>query len=457
MADGKWIAGLTPEMPVADAARAVLAARFEVVRHYLPLAVEKPYEDPEYVHQLRVGTRRAGAALRVFADCLPTKHAEGGEAARSGRSAAPPATPATGTCSCSGCPTAEAARTAEPASRRSTSSLGYAIGERSAAQARLVQAAADGRPGVRDASGRPARPRPRPARRRPAAHVRRPRRRRSSADLLARFNAAVEANPTDPAALHQLRILGKRVRYALEIFADCFPPSLKDDALPRGRARAGSARRGAGRGGGPATGSTALRDRVKQVHPDEWPRLEAGFEGLIADSGRSDPGRAGGVPGVAEGVGEARSPALKLAAVAGDCRRREAHVDAPADRRGPTGGDRFRRAAAGASGARPGGRRRHDGAVPAAAAARRGLGKHASRNPAIGALLHPVRNASTASSENAFMTREIAAQPAMTRPIVQRGRQPAQPGDARCTAAGFVNCSSTDSTTRINCTRRSTW
>ena len=74
MADGKWIEGLTPEMPVAEAATAVLAARLEVVRHYLPLAAEKPYDDPEYVHQLRVGTRRAGAALRVFADCLPRKH-----------------------------------------------------------------------------------------------------------------------------------------------------------------------------------------------------------------------------------------------------------------------------------------------------------------------------------------------------------------------------------------------
>src|SRR5262249_10196867 len=27
----------------------------------------------EHVHQLRVGTRRAGAALRIFADCLPGK------------------------------------------------------------------------------------------------------------------------------------------------------------------------------------------------------------------------------------------------------------------------------------------------------------------------------------------------------------------------------------------------
>jgi CHAD domain-containing protein len=74
MADGKWIEGLKPDMTTSIAAREVLIARFQVVRHYLPLAVEKPFENPEYVHQLRVGTRRASAALRVFADCLPRKH-----------------------------------------------------------------------------------------------------------------------------------------------------------------------------------------------------------------------------------------------------------------------------------------------------------------------------------------------------------------------------------------------
>src|ERR1700722_18730730 len=74
MADGKWIEGLAPEMEVPIAAREVLIARFQVVRHFLPLAVDKSYQDPEFVHQLRVSTRRAAAALRVFGDCLPRKH-----------------------------------------------------------------------------------------------------------------------------------------------------------------------------------------------------------------------------------------------------------------------------------------------------------------------------------------------------------------------------------------------
>src|SRR5262245_13261360 len=74
MADGKWITGLTPSTSVMDAAKAVLSMRFAVVRHYLPLAAEKAHEDVEHVHQLRVGTRRAAAALRMFADAFPRKH-----------------------------------------------------------------------------------------------------------------------------------------------------------------------------------------------------------------------------------------------------------------------------------------------------------------------------------------------------------------------------------------------
>jgi hypothetical protein len=66
MADGKWIEGLGPQMPVADAARRVLSERFEVVCRNLPLAMHQPDRDPEHVHRLRVGTRRAGAALRIF-------------------------------------------------------------------------------------------------------------------------------------------------------------------------------------------------------------------------------------------------------------------------------------------------------------------------------------------------------------------------------------------------------
>ena len=66
MADGKWVPGLSADMPVAEAAAKVLAARLEVVQRYLPLAVRNSAANIEYVHQLRVAARRTGAALRIF-------------------------------------------------------------------------------------------------------------------------------------------------------------------------------------------------------------------------------------------------------------------------------------------------------------------------------------------------------------------------------------------------------
>ena len=67
MADEKWISGLHGIMPVGAAAQLVLGNRLAVVRDRLPAAVFQSHLDVEHVHQLRVGTRRAGAALRIFA------------------------------------------------------------------------------------------------------------------------------------------------------------------------------------------------------------------------------------------------------------------------------------------------------------------------------------------------------------------------------------------------------
>ena len=277
MADGKWIEGLTPEMPVGEAAAIMLAARFEVVRHYLPLAVEKPFDDPEHVHQLRVGTRRAAAALRAFAECLPRKHLKSAkQSLRTIRRAAgdardwdvfliglPESKPLTG-----------------PSGRPALDFLaGYAIGERAAAQTRLTEAATISGPTfVEESTALPG-----------LTHL--PKGDNVPANfgdlasaqlgtLVAEFNEAVDANPTAPAALHRVRILGKRVRYALEIFAGCFPPAFKDTVYPAVEnlqellgdiqdASVGVER------------LAHLRDRVKESMSDEWPRLRRGFEGQM--------------------------------------------------------------------------------------------------------------------------------------------------------------------------------
>jgi len=277
MADGKWINGLAPEMSVADAARVVLAARFEVVRQYLPLAAERPDEDTEHVHQLRVGTRRAGAAVRVFAGCLPRKHLRAAKRTlRTIRRAAGDARD----CDVFLEHLTAHQQAAPPEAKPALDFLlGYALGERSAAQARLVQAAAEAGPGFApDTALLPAHVRPPRDDDAPqtfgelaALHL---------GELLGEFNAAVEADPTEPPALHQLRILGKRLRYAVEIFAGCFASPLREALYPAVE----EVQELLGEIQDAAVGVVrleGLRGRAQRVILAEWPRLRAGIDGLI--------------------------------------------------------------------------------------------------------------------------------------------------------------------------------
>jgi CHAD domain-containing protein len=277
MADGKWISGLTPEMPVAEAAKAVLGARFEVVRQFMPLVMEQPYNDPEYVHQLRVGTRRAGAALRVFGECLPRKQLRALKRhLRAIRQAAGDARDW------------DVFRLGLPSAKSLTSStgkpaldflLGYALGERSSAQARLSDALLESGAAFRElslsvtaAAHEPQGDNP-PGNFGVLAAI-------QFGDLLGRFDDAVRANPTEPTDLHALRILGKRARYALEIFASCFPPVFRDAVYPAVE----KAQELLGEIQDAAVGRdrlTTLKERIKLTVPNEWTRLQKGIDGLI--------------------------------------------------------------------------------------------------------------------------------------------------------------------------------
>jgi CHAD domain-containing protein len=73
MAAGKWIGDLGPATSVLDAARHCLTVRMETVRSQLEEAQTRGQKDIETVHQLRVATRRARAALDIFTACLPKK------------------------------------------------------------------------------------------------------------------------------------------------------------------------------------------------------------------------------------------------------------------------------------------------------------------------------------------------------------------------------------------------
>jgi CHAD domain-containing protein len=69
--ESKWVKGVSPKQPLSKAAHRILRSRLSAVLHWLPLAAQKNDEDVEYVHQLRVSTRRAVEALRVFSDLIP--------------------------------------------------------------------------------------------------------------------------------------------------------------------------------------------------------------------------------------------------------------------------------------------------------------------------------------------------------------------------------------------------
>jgi hypothetical protein len=64
----RWVQGVSPADRTIDVAVRTLGGRLDAVLYYLPLAAEKADEDTEYVHQLRVWTRRATAALRLYED-----------------------------------------------------------------------------------------------------------------------------------------------------------------------------------------------------------------------------------------------------------------------------------------------------------------------------------------------------------------------------------------------------
>lgn len=276
MSDGKWIPDLTPDMPVVDAARTVLAARFGVVRHFLPLAAESPWADAEHVHQLRVGTRRTGAALRVFADCLPKKPLKAAKKAlRAIRQAAGGARD--WDVFLESLASAKALNTA--AGKPALDFLrGYGFGERTAAQQPLETAAEDDGPDFEaasaDALAGATAPDDGPDTFGELAFA-------QLGELLAAFDLAVGENPTEPAALHELRILAKQVRYAMELFAGCFAPPLKDDLYPAVEAvqeiLGGIQDAAVG-----VENITDLRDRAKAAMPAEWPRIQKGITGLIA-------------------------------------------------------------------------------------------------------------------------------------------------------------------------------
>lgn len=277
MAEGKWITDLTAETPIVEAARRVLAVRLEVVRDALPRALHHAGEDPEHVHQLRVGTRRAGAALRIFRACLPEKARQAArKRLRQLRRAA-----------------AEArdwdvfladlrTRPARPPAGHQPGLdflVSHAVSHRLLAQDHLQQAA------PRDPSALDTLvTRTVDAVRAPEASpgatlldLARP----QLGELLAELEEAAARDLADFAQLHQVRILGKRLRYAMEVFVECFDRAFRDDLYPAveemqeilGLANDSHVA---------ATRVAVLCSRLPELWPAEWKRWRPGVRGYLA-------------------------------------------------------------------------------------------------------------------------------------------------------------------------------
>ena len=277
MADGKWVSGLTADTPLAEAAKRVLSVRLRVVGEVLPRAALESDGDTEHVHQLRVATRRADAALRIFSSCLRRK------ACKHARSRLRRLRQAAG-----------AARDWDVfllalAERRATQPVkeqagldhlfGYAYGWRTAAQAELEAAGAEERPGydafVEETVAAVETPPEQPAGA-PLLHLARPMLAELGRDLEWMASGDLEDYPH----LHQVRITGKRLRYAMEVFADCFSLSFRDELYPRvvemqeilGRANDSHVAEAR---------LTDLRRRMKRGWAAEWKRVQPGVESLL--------------------------------------------------------------------------------------------------------------------------------------------------------------------------------
>jgi CHAD domain-containing protein len=277
MSSGKWISSLTATTPLEDAARRVLLIRLDVVRDYLPLALQRPEEDPEYVHQLRVGTRRVGSALDIFSPCLPDRvYRAAKKRLRNLRRSA-------GAARDWDVFLAGLAQWLPQQSARHkpgvTFLIGYAFSQRVAAQVHLEESSADYpfsfERFLTDTIGAVQGPRG------PDLRVLLDLARPMLRGLLDELDETAARDLADYDHLHEVRIVGKRLRYAMEIFADCFAPAFREQLYPcveemqeiLGNANDSHVANGR---------LQTIRTHAEAMMPSEWRRLRPGIDGLLA-------------------------------------------------------------------------------------------------------------------------------------------------------------------------------
>jgi CHAD domain-containing protein len=278
MADGKWIEGLHAQTPMPKAAREALRTRLEVVRQRLPQAVEQADKDPEHVHQLRVGTRRADAVLRIFRACLPQKtYKRARKRLRTLRKAA-------GAARDWDVFRAEIVgrQPSHPAAEQPGLDFlaGYATGKRAAAHLDLAEVGGKQMEHFHDFVAQTLDSVQPPAFKAGLQYTLVNLARPLLADRLRRLDNAAAGDLTDYSQLHQVRIAGKRLRYAMEVFAGCFAAQFTEvlysqvEELQEVLGRANDSHVA-------ATRLSLLRTNLKNSCPHVWVRLRPGIEVIL--------------------------------------------------------------------------------------------------------------------------------------------------------------------------------
>lgn len=230
MAEGKWIPGLTAATPLALAVRQALVLRLEAVNDHLQPAAELAHEDIEHVHQLRVATRRCRAVIDLFADVLGHRlHNRLRRPLRRIRRSAGPARD----WDVFGMALLPRLANATPRTRPGLNWIaGQVAARRALAQEELVATYPELAKDLRHWAGH-------------AGHVQEDNGSNGALTTLgqvarARLPLLVEAlanagsgDLKNAEHLHRLRIEGKRLRYAMEVFADCFPSAFREVLYPQ--------------------------------------------------------------------------------------------------------------------------------------------------------------------------------------------------------------------------------
>ena len=275
MAEGKWVAGLRPDLPMADAARLALSARLDLVRHYLPLAEASAAEDTEHIHHLRVSTRRASAALNEFALCLSPKRLRSAKKLlRSIRRAAGQARDWDVFHMMLVAPDSEHERELAPARHLL---IGHAAARRMEAQERITRktskwsARLERR--IDEVLTHLSTPDGEPSLLADLALMR-------LRELLGALHTATDPVPSDYEGLHRTRIAGKRLRYAMELYVDCFNASFRAELYRLVE----EMQEILGQLNDSHVASRHLlsvREHLRAFHAKEWPQFEPGLEGFF--------------------------------------------------------------------------------------------------------------------------------------------------------------------------------